>query len=332
MEHKTRKLLASLSEQYFELIIYPTEKCNFRCIYCYESFDLGKMPFELQSSIKTLLSNNIPRLTTLSLSFFGGEPTLAIDVISNISGHASKMCKLHNVKLVGSMTTNGYKLTPELMNELVDLGITEYQISLDGTREAHDSTRVTASGNGTFSKIWSNLIDLQASYLQFNIVLRVHVTSNNFNSVKQLLLEIKEQFGNDTRFNVFIKPIENLGGSNKHIPVLNKNSRKSKMGELNDILASTQKASKDRLKLCYASRVNSFAVRADGRIQKCTVKLEDPNNTVGQLNTDGTMELDTNKLKKWMRGYSDGDLTVLSCPANNFPKNQGVNSIEIVEL
>jgi uncharacterized protein len=33
---------AALSPRFQQLTILPTEKCNFRCTYCYEDFELGK--------------------------------------------------------------------------------------------------------------------------------------------------------------------------------------------------------------------------------------------------------------------------------------------------
>jgi len=34
---------ATLNPKSLELTLYPTEKCNFRCVYCYEDFALGRM-------------------------------------------------------------------------------------------------------------------------------------------------------------------------------------------------------------------------------------------------------------------------------------------------
>jgi uncharacterized protein len=38
------------------LIVLPTEQCNFRCVYCYEDFSVGRMSSEVISGLKTLLS------------------------------------------------------------------------------------------------------------------------------------------------------------------------------------------------------------------------------------------------------------------------------------
>jgi hypothetical protein len=38
-----RQIAAYITQKFQELILLPTEKCNFRCTYCYEDFELGRM-------------------------------------------------------------------------------------------------------------------------------------------------------------------------------------------------------------------------------------------------------------------------------------------------
>lgn len=40
-------------------------------------------------------------------------------------------------------------------------------------------------------------------------------------------------------------------------------------------------------------------IRADGRVGKCTVALEHPENQVGYLDLEGNMHIDEEKNKKW---------------------------------
>lgn len=44
-----------LSNQSQELILFPTEQCNFRCTYCYEDFKLGRMSNGTVNGIKALI-------------------------------------------------------------------------------------------------------------------------------------------------------------------------------------------------------------------------------------------------------------------------------------
>jgi len=55
-----------------------------------------------------------------------------------------------------------------------------------------------------------------------------------------------------------------------------------------------ERSSDDREQLenyiCYASKANSLVIRADGRIAKCTVALNDERNHIGDLKPDGSLD------------------------------------------
>src|ERR1041384_6711550 len=92
-----------------ELIILPTEKCNFRCTYCYEDFSIGKMKLETRESIKKFIKKRAPLLDKLNISWFGGEPLLAKDIVLDISSYAHKCSQEYDeLEFNAGMTTNGY--------------------------------------------------------------------------------------------------------------------------------------------------------------------------------------------------------------------------------
>ena len=82
-----------LDERYLHLIIMPTEQCNFRCKYCYETFEKGKMSKALQDAIIKYVKKNILNYVGLSVVWFGGEPLMALDVVENLSENFIKICK-----------------------------------------------------------------------------------------------------------------------------------------------------------------------------------------------------------------------------------------------
>ncbi|MHB1622528.1 MAG: radical SAM protein, partial [Cuniculiplasma sp.] len=131
------------SNQKLKLIIFPTEECNFRCKYCYENFNIGKMKPEVVEGIKNLLFERSKDLNRLDIEWFGGEPLLAYDIIEDLLIYARNLSKKYNFTLESRMTTNASLFSPKLQPKLIGLGITEYQISFDGDREMHDKYRVT---------------------------------------------------------------------------------------------------------------------------------------------------------------------------------------------
>lgn len=88
--------LSNISPTNLTLHINPTEKCNFRCKYCYESFNHGAMSGDVQKNIIDFVRQNIHKYTGLHVSWFGGEPLMAIDCIRYLSK------KLMNMTLYGS--------------------------------------------------------------------------------------------------------------------------------------------------------------------------------------------------------------------------------------
>lgn len=307
-----------------ELIIYPTEQCNFRCTYCYEDFLLGKMPAPVISGIKNLISARVGKINHLQMGWFGGEPLAAKDVIYDICDHAQRECAAHDVHLSGHVTTNGYFLDLDTVATLSGYGQRGYQISLDGFGADHDATRKLMSGGPTFQRIWSNLNALAASDLDFRIVLRVHLTTDNLASIERLAHVLRDGLLRDPRFTVFVKPIENLGPDAAHsftIPPAERAAILARIHAAFDLpvplppvpgAASAPAAPK----ICYAARPNSLAIRADGTVQKCTVLMADEQNRLGQVRADGALNLDRDKMAYWMRGYDSMDAGELKCPAH----------------
>ena len=309
-------IATSLDSRYLELILLSTEACNFRCNYCYEDFKHGKMQREVVESIKLLLSNWADDLQSLHLSWFGGEPLLAKDLVLELNGYAKDIYT--SERYYSSITTNGYLLTEELFEALLQVGIFYFQVSLDGSKTYHDRSRVTVRGRGTFEVIWSNLLATRKSARDFLLTFRVHVTPENFDDVLMFVEDILKEFGGDHRYKIFIKEIVRLGSPNdeKIVPLAK--------GKMSELIALIQNKSSGALKIecdsdndvhvCYASRLNSFLIRSDGRIGKCTVALNDDENVVGILKDNGKLAIDRLKLMRWTAGLFTKNEEQLGCP------------------
>ena len=146
----------------FELIVLPTEHCNFRCSYCYEDFSIGKMKRPIVEGLKELIAERVHDLDKLYISWFGGEPLLATSIILEVTSFARDLFVSNGKQFGSGMTTNGYRLSSQRFLELSRAGVERYQISLDGPRQIHDKTRLRSDGAGTFDRIWGNLISIAA--------------------------------------------------------------------------------------------------------------------------------------------------------------------------
>jgi len=296
------------------LTLLPTEKCNFRCRYCYEDFKIGKMTPRVVNAVKSLLQNRISTLDRLDIDWFGGEPLLATEIVRDIQSHAFELCDKNSVQLNGSMTTNGYLLGPDLFRSLHSIGIRHYQITLDGKAEEHNKTRILASGSGTFERIWSNLLAAAHTDLTFQITLRVHITAQNLDVIEEFVEDCATIFGADPRFSLFFKRIEDLGGSGEVRSVMP--DEETGAAVYNRLLTKyTAKSQEhDAFMVCYAAQPNAFVVRSDGRLAKCTVAFDSGSNHVGDLGAKGEMCLDIEKLNLWFQGFKTLDVSALTCP------------------
>jgi uncharacterized protein len=308
-----------LRNDVLHLIILPTEYCNFRCTYCYEDFLVGAMATPTIEGIKRLIDRRIEGLGALTVSWFGGEPLLARSVIEDISQHIVKLATARpELYYHGDMTTNGYFLDVPLVDRLVGLGIRHFQVSLDGPEPVHDRTRIRADGSGSFRRIWANLIAIRESTASVSILLRVHLTPENLPVMPKFLAEIRETFLADQRFRVLLKPIERLGGPNDDsMAIVPAEDRTTIMAELEAILLQGARDLSPMYpapEICYASRPNSFVVRSNGMVGKCTVGLTDPANNIGHLSAEGLLEIDNARLRPWLRGWDTLDSQVLGCP------------------
>jgi uncharacterized protein len=315
----------ALSPRRLSLILFPTEKCNFRCTYCYEDFVFGQMAPEVIAGIKNLISKRAPDLDYLELGWFGGEPLLAKRVVVDVSKHANALAAEHSgLQYCGSMSTNGWLLKPDVLRELVSCGVINFQISLDGFGPGHDATRRSSRDTGTFDQIWNNLMEAKFSDIPFSISLRIHVSAANIDTVENLIEAICESFGGDDRFSAYIKPIERLGGSNDgSFPVLKGDSKSTQVDRLRDKFGGRLLLEdEDSDPVCYAAAANSFAIRSNGSIAKCTVALNDSRNSVGRLSKEGNLEINSEGLKPWLRGLASGDSSELRCPIRDMKHTQ----------
>jgi uncharacterized protein len=287
------------------------------------------MPVSIVSGLKRLIQARASDLSLLQLSWFGGEPLLALDIVLDVTTFARDACNNSGCpEFSANMTTYGYHLTTNNFLKTLNVGIYHYQITLDGDRDAHDAVRTTAGGKRTFDAVWTNLLNMRSVDRKFDIMIRTHYTPSSWLATGRLLAMIAHEFEGDSRFRVFLKEVSNLGGNNGHRYVtFNDEEKRSVLETLRDICGNRIQVKTDAQEddgICYAARLNSFVIRADGRIGKCTVALDHEGNNVGTLCEDGTLKLSRDRLNPWLIGITTKASSHFSCPlsyvANNHQK------------
>jgi uncharacterized protein len=322
------QLQDALDQRILGLFLLPTEQCNFRCTYCYEDFKHKVMPPGVVQGVKRLISERLSGLHILNIAWFGGEPMLAMHVIEDISQHIldERLRQAPRITYQATITTNGWRLNAERARRLAELGIQQAQISLDGLNDVHDQTRRRADGKGTFQRIWSNLIELRNSTIPLNVMIRLHLSPANYGQMEKIIQTLNSEFASDARFTVLLKAIARLGGPNDSImPVYSKPEGKLARQALSPLLDPRLLPDPRILEdPCYAVKPNTLVIRSDGSIAKCTVAFNDDRNRVGILQPDGTIAIDQDKMRLWMRGLFTQNEEELACPFSVMARNQDV--------
>ncbi|WP_079709619.1 radical SAM/SPASM domain-containing protein [Paraliobacillus ryukyuensis] len=300
---------------YLHLIIMPTEQCNFRCEYCYESFQRGEMEKSVIEGTINLISSKLKKLNYFTISWFGGEPLLASNVIFEITDSFIHKIDKYDVNYNANVTTNGYFLNLEMCTKLTQRGITHFNVTLDGLQKDHDSARFLHNGKGTYNVIIKNLIELKESDLNFKITIRCNFNQNT--NIDSYILYLRELFSEDERFSIYFRPVGKWGGCNdEELDVYEGREAGRKMLEA-DLSAAKNKLNVSLLdeiisplgSVCYAAKPNSVVIGSNGTLYKCTVALESDFNHVGKIESNGNLVLDYDKLSKWViSGSSDNSI------------------------
>jgi uncharacterized protein len=272
------------------------------------------------NAIKKLIVNRFNDLRFLEISWFGGEPLLGKDIIYDISDFVLKN-KPSSLNYSANITTNGYLLDEAVFKKLIECKVKKYQIPLDGDRDMHNESRKLANGKSTFDKIWNNIMMMHHSDCEFDLMIRIHFTIDNYEMLSSLIQRLNQMLSNDPRIKFYFKSVERLGGKNdSNITPLSMNEKVCIKSCLDhQILTKEQIVNKFDIDkqsyICYASKPNSLTIRANGRIGKCTVALDDDRNDIGYISPTGELHIN-DKFNLWIQGLEDLHLPTLTCPLN----------------
>ncbi len=305
-----------------QLILLSSEDCNFRCIYCSQEFKRGSMLPGVRSGVRNLVLKRVRKLNCLAVNWFGGEPLLGYDVIEELAPFFQNIAKEHDVSFSSHITTNGYLLTPARSLQMVQWGITAYQITIDGTAEDHDSHRPLQGGGHTFHRILDNIVTMKDYKEEFQITLRVNFDNTNVDRMTPLFETLRASVGDDPRYELNFHPVGKWGGPNddqldvcgvsasRHTARLREEARSFGL----QVEKLSHQLEPDGQEVCYAARPYNFVIGADGKVMKCTVVLDtEESNIVGTLSEQGDIDLNSDRFMSWVKPYYQDDAMCKKC-------------------
>lgn len=165
--------------------------CNLACDYCYEvlsgfHFTGGKMPF---ATARAILDHYLERARprkAITVTFFGGEPLLNFEVVSQCVDHCDRHARDHGQAIGYSLTTNGTLLTAEIIRYLVEHEFA-VMLSIDGDPRRADVHRHDHRGRGATARAVANgklLVDAQRRAGVREACVRATLTQENGSHVE----------------------------------------------------------------------------------------------------------------------------------------------------
>ena len=159
IDHCSDEVCKDPTSDTLTVTLIVTQQCNFRCSYCYEKFKNLKLSDNSYRSIFTFIKKQMEsnEFKNVRINLFGGEPLLVYNDIISFLESLNAYLKTKKINFSIGMTTNGYLLDIEKYKTLVDLGLTDVQVTLDGFSKTHNKTRHLANREGTWNVIIQNL-------------------------------------------------------------------------------------------------------------------------------------------------------------------------------
>ena len=161
----------------------------------------------VQDQLTSQLKEKYQHIHELTVSWYGGEPLLAIETIEKLTKKIKSVLPL-GCKYNADMVTNGYKLTRRVAEKLKDMDIHYIQVTLDGSKQAHDSRRILHNHQPTFEHILDNIREC-ADIL--NISIRINVDKTNINEATEIF-DWLERYGLKGRVGYYLAPVDDING------------------------------------------------------------------------------------------------------------------------
>lgn len=273
------------------LTVAPTMLCNYNCYYCYESrVDRSpKMSDEVIDDLLNYIESQITdELKELCISWYGGEPLLAIDVIKKISIHLITLCNQRGIKYKSDILTNGYLLDYDTAVMLHDeCNITSVQIPMDGMAQTYSERKGVSKE--TFDKVINNICKI-CNIMKVHI--RMNVDNNNKQEIYELARILLINCNLKDKIRIYLAPVKNYSnvcnfidsGCFSDIQFLNFKLLFSEflkdLDEKVSILTSIRMPS---FISCGLSRVQNLIIDSDGIFYRCAHLIGHKEHAIGNV-------------------------------------------------
>lgn len=267
------------------LTIAPTSDCNFRCVYCYEKDIIRPviMSENIQNKVVDFVRSKAKSIDHLIISWYGGEPLLALNIIEDLTKRFLEICEEHKIRYDAGIVTNGYLLTFNTVARFKNLKISSIQVTLDGSPDEHNKRRPLINGKPTFDKILTNLREIK-KILPCNVSIRVNTDKHNVDQVDDILSAIKKN-ELENFVHTYLARVENSNNSYNDTSCFQSNefSKIDYDFKIRNELDMVNSFPKLIYNVCTADSQNGFVINADGSMYKCWDDIGISKRCIGNL-------------------------------------------------
>ena len=303
LETRNRVLERRHSTHVLNLTIAPTLACNFGCAYCFQRL-LPKytMTSQTEDGLLRFIKDQGRKAKLLQITWFGGEPLLALGRIKSI---CKRIRKETGLPIQSGVVTNGYLLDGPTATLLRDLGVSFYQVTLDGQENTHDSRRPLHDGRGTFTTIVRNVAQLLELDRTATVAIRVNIDKENSEEYHSLYTYLLREF-DSKRVRIYPGFVDNytFGCTSVESCTLDRNARARfcldqyyKYGIYSDWFYP-----RVSYENCMARAVNGFVVGPRGDLYKCLAVIGVEQLRIGNVNNHGNYISNEELMAQFLEG------------------------------
>lgn len=328
------------------LTILLTMECNFSCVYCFEGSKtyqkkyLKDKEMECITKFITNMLNEDKNIELVSITLFGGEPLLNLRKCSGWLEKVREICENKKKEFVMGIITNGSLLSEESLDILERCKCQTIQVTLDGTKEIHDSRRFYRDGRGSFDDVISAIKMIKEKSGLAAPIIRININRTNIGCIEELLEYLAENNLNDCVVDFGIIK----AGNNENEEYKSKCFGNNELGEiLEGLWKSMQRLGYNinvqpmRTNLsCGLYSDKSFTIAPDGSVYKCWEYVEDSRFYLGKLSPKGMINDISYHLFDWMTKEFDENAACThcvylpvcggGCAAVSFEKNKSIHT------
>jgi uncharacterized protein len=326
IRYQARK--ARFSDRTCSVVIVPTKACNLGCYYCSQRHTARAAPVMtpavaaavLQFTRKLILSRRSREKFTVS--FYGGEPLLAVDTLVSIMAGLRELEAKEGLALSLPVVTNGVLLPTLAGSPLLDL-MTGIHVTLDGWRPAHDEVRRDHAGGPTYDRILEG-IALACSRGR-RVGVRLHVNRVTEDEVGLVLDDLaaaglSPEAGDYVYFNwrVDMQSCANVDDCQDHYAAeyqaarprfseLLAIARRHRIGGAFNRFKDGFQRPRPTTMSCAASSTSQFVVDGDGTLNNCLSRL-DADGVIGLLDAQGRPHFNARYYELMAAGWWTGSV------------------------